>query len=242
MQVVDPVFYEPLGEKLWKGCHHTYCRGLAVLLEKLSKLKQQPMRLRITPRDEEIIVTDIVNLAPLAPLVTALVVRYLVSRRDDAMLREVHHEKNEDLKAPQVFAYPRGIVKATFVSAIVLPLVFFLLPDAAVQDARSLFNVGAVILGGLLLFSWVYLYKYRIIVTRNEIRYGAFKTSSIDLSRVTSIKYFWIDNGINLKLFRDNRRIGFFEGGVENFDTFAKAVRKRLPEGVQVETTGKASF
>lgn len=184
----------------------------------------------------------IANLAPLTPLVAGLVVRYLISRRDDGPLDESGILEDENVVTPRVFKYPRGIVKAIFASAIFLPLVFFLLPDSAVQDARALFNFAAILFGTALLFAWAYLYKYRILVTRDEIRYGAFKVASIDLRHVTSIRYFWVGNGINLKLFSKNKRVGLFEGGVENFDAFAKVVRRRLPQDAQVETIGKASF
>jgi hypothetical protein len=184
----------------------------------------------------------IANLAPLTPIVAGLVVRYLISRRDGGPLDEPGILEDEDVATPRVFMYPRGIVKAIFASAIFLPLVFILLPDSVVQDARPLFNLGAVLFGAALLFAWAYLYKYKILVTRDEIRYGAFKVASIDLSHVTSIRYFWVDNGINLKLFSKNKRIDLFEGGIENFDAFAKVVRRRLPQDAQVETIGKASF
>lgn len=74
------------------------------------------------------------------------------------------------------------------------------------------------------------------------IKYGAFFLTSVDLRKVTSIKYFWVGNGINLKLFDNNKRIAIFEGGVENFDGFAKAVRRRLPDTIHAEAVGKASF
>jgi hypothetical protein len=165
-----------------------------------------------------------------------------MSRRDDRSLDTPDIPLGDDIGTPQVFMYPRGIVKTIFASAVILPLVFLLLPDSAVQDARPMFNFAAAILGGVLLFAWAYLHKYRILVTRTEIRYGAFRVSSIDLRRVTAIIYFWVGNGINLKLFSKDKRIGLFEGGVENFDAFAKAVRQRLPQDVRTETVGKASF
>lgn len=185
---------------------------------------------------------NIANLAPLTPFVSALIVRYLVLRRNDGAMIEAIRDESGDIAAPQVFMYSRGIIKIIFASAIFLPLVLLLLPDSVVQDARPLFDFSAFVFAGLLLLFWAYLYRYKIVVSRSQIKYGAFKISSIDLSCVTSIKYHWVNNGINLKLFCKSKRIGYFEGGVENFDGFAKAVRQRLPNEAQAETIGRASF
>jgi hypothetical protein len=185
--------------------------------------------------------SGLTSLAPLTPLAAGLAVGYLMSRRKHVVEAGVG-AGGDDANAAHVFMYPRGILKGVFACAIILPLVFLLLPDAAVQDARGLFNFGAIVFGGLLWFSWIYLYRYRIVVTRNEVRYGAFRMSSIDLKQVTAIKYFWVGNGIHLKLLSGSRRIGYFEGGIENFDGFAKAIRQRLPNDVHAETVGSASF
>ena len=184
----------------------------------------------------------IASLAPLTPLIAGVIAHYLVSRRDSGLMAKSDALMGDEVDTPRVFIYPGGIVKAIFVSAVILPLAFFLLPDSAVQDARAMFNFAAVILGGLLLFAWAYLRRYSILVTRNEIRYGAFRTASIDLKRVTAISYFWVGNGVSLKLFSGDERIGLFEGGIENFDAFAKAVRRRLPKSAREEVAGKASF
>lgn len=182
-----------------------------------------------------------VGLLPMAPLAGGMVALYLTSRRSRPVPGSlVTHEGSEP--EVQVFQYPRGILKAIFASAILLPLVFFLLPDSAVQDARPLFNLGAVVFGGLLIYAWAYLHQYRVVVGQGFIKYGAFRLSSLDLRKVTAIKYFWVGNGINLKLFDNDKRIAMFEGGIEDFDAFAKAVRRRLPPDIHVETVGKASF
>lgn len=181
----------------------------------------------------------VTNLLPMAPFVGGLVALYLTSRRGYSAPGLVAEGSEQEV---QVFQYPRGILKAIFASAVILPLVFFLLPDEAVQDARPLFNFGALVLGGLLLYAWAYLHQYRIVVERGVIKYGAFFLTSVDLRRVTSIKYFWVGNGINLKLFDNNKRIAIFEGGIEDFDAFAKTVRRRLPDTIHAETIGKASF
>lgn len=183
--------------------------------------------------------SGLTSLAPLTPLAAGLAVGYLVSRRKHAIEADAG---GDDLNAAHVFTYPRGILKGIVAGAIVLPLVFFLLPDAAVQDARDLFNLAAIVFGGLLWLSWIYLYRYRIVVTGNEIRYGAFRMSSIDLNQVTAIEYFRVGNGIHLKLLSGSRRIGYFEGGIEDFDGFAKAIRRRLPNDVRADTVGSASF
>jgi hypothetical protein len=186
--------------------------------------------------------TSITSLAPLTPLIAGIVAHYLVSRREDRLAAASDARFEDEMDTPRVFRYPRGIVKAVFASAVVLPLVFLLLPDSAVQDARPMFNFAAVVLGGLLLFAWAYLHKYSILVTRNEVRYGAFRMTSIDLRCVTAISYFWVGNGVSLKLFSGDQRIGLFEGGVENFDTFAKMIRRRLPKSAREEVAGRASF
>ena len=196
------------------------------------------MRLRRL-RIEGLEMIHVTNLLPMAPFVGGLVALYLTSRRGYSAPGLVAEGSEQEV---QVFQYPRGILKAIFASAVILPLVFFLLPDEAVQDARPLFNFGALVLGGLLLYAWAYLHQYRIVVERGVIKYGAFFLTSVDLRRVTSIKYFWVGNGINLKLFDNNKRIAIFEGGIEDFDAFAKTVRRRLPDTIHAETIGKASF
>lgn len=196
------------------------------------------MRLRRL-RIEGLEMNHVTNPLPMAPLVGGLVALYLTSRREHSAQGSATEGSEQKV---QVFQYPRGILKAIFASAIILPLVFFLLPDEAVQDARPAFNFVAVVLGGLLLYTWAYLHQYRIVVEPGIIKYGAFFLTIVDLRRVTSIKYFWVGNGINLKLFDNNKRIAIFEGGIENFDAFAKAVRRRLPDTIHVEAVGKASF
>lgn len=186
--------------------------------------------------------SGLTSLVPLTPLVVGLAVACLMSRRKNPALEAEVGAGDDDLNATHVFRYPPGILKGVFACAVILPLVFLLLPDSAVQDARGMFDVGAVVFGGLLWFAWAYLYRYRIAVMRNEVRYGAFRMASIDLHQVTAIRYFRVGNGIHLKLLSGSRRIGYFEGGIENFDGFAKAVRRRLPADVRTETVGSASF
>lgn len=179
------------------------------------------------------------NLLPAAPLVGVLVARYLTSRRGHSAQGSATEGGEQKV---QIFQYPRRILKAIFASAIIITLALFLLPDTAVQDARPLFNLGAVVLGGLVLYAWAYLHQYRIVVEPDMIKHGAFFLTTVDLRRVRSIKYSWVGNGISLKLFDSNKRIAVFEGGIENFDAFAKAVRRRLPDTIYAETVGKASF
>lgn len=143
--------------------------------------------------------------------------------------------------APSFF-YPKGVAGVMFIAAIAIPLITFFLPDSIVLDVRSLFNAGSVMASLLLFFCWFYFLKYRIVVGKDFIEYGAFKTKRVDLRGVTEIRYHWVNNGINLKLFSGVHRIALFEGGIERFDDFAKCVRSRLPHTVIVKTEGRATL
>jgi len=129
-----------------------------------------------------------------------------------------------------------------FVAAIVIPVVTLILPDSVVMDARPLFNFSAILASLLLFFCWLYFRKYRVVVGKDFIDYGAFKVRRVDLRGVTEIRYHWVNNGINLKLFSGSIRIALFEGGIDRFDDFAKCVRSRLPNTVVVKTEGRASL
>lgn len=72
--------------------------------------------------------------------------------------------------------------------------------------------------------------------------YGAFRPRTINLNNVTRIHYYWVNNGISLKLFAGKKRVAIFEGNVEHFDAFAKAVRRRIPKDAVAEAVGQASF
>lgn len=183
-----------------------------------------------------------ITLAPLVPLVAAIGIRVLMGLRSD-----VAQPTRPDVAAAErdetlVFKYPKGSVRAVLVCAVLAPAMLLSLPDSWVLDARSSFNDIALAIGVFGLVAWSYLYRYRIVVSQQTLAYGAFKTAHIDLQTVTRVKYFWVGNGICLKLFAGHKRIGIFEGGIEGFDGFAKAVRARLPEGVTAETVGTASF
>jgi hypothetical protein len=128
------------------------------------------------------------SLVPLTPLVVGLAMSYFMSLRNQKAMSFETAVGATYAGAPKVFMYPQGIVKAIFVCAILLPIVFLLLPDSVVLDARPMFNVAAIVFGAMLLFAWAYLYKYRIVATHDEIRCGAFRSSSIDLRKVTAIR------------------------------------------------------
>jgi hypothetical protein len=142
----------------------------------------------------------------------------------------------------QSFSYPSGIASVMFAAAIVIPVITFLLPDSIVLDVRPLFNLFAIFASVLLFFCWLYFRKYQVTVGNDFIEYGAFKTERVDLRGVTEIRYHWVNNGINLKLFAGAHRIALFEGGIARFDDFAKCVRSRLPNTVTVKTEGRAAF
>lgn len=181
----------------------------------------------------------LIYLAPLGPVLAGLVTGYLMSRDKRTASTTASEGGYTEV---QVFKYPRGILKVCLAGSILFPLGLFLLPDSLVQDTRALGNVIATCFAFALLGACAYMYKFKIIVERDILKYGAFFTTSVDLRRVTAIKYYWVGDGISLKLFDHNKRIAIFEGNIENFDAFAKAVRRCLPAAVHVETVGKASF
>lgn len=144
--------------------------------------------------------------------------------------------------APQSFSYPSGVASVMFVAAIVIPVITIILPDSVVMDARPLFNFSAILASLLLFLCWFYFRKYRIVVGKDFIDYGAVKIKRVDLRGVTEIRYHWVNNGMNLQLFSGPGRIALFEGGIDRFDDFAKCVRSRLPNNVAVKTEGRASL
>ena len=143
---------------------------------------------------------------------------------------------------PQSFYYPQGAAGIMFGAAIVIPLVTFFLPDSIVLDVRPMFNFLAICASLLCFFCWFYFRRYKVVVDKDFIEYGAFKTKRVDLRGVTEIRYHWVNNGINLKLFSGEHRIALFEGGIVGFDDFAKCVRARLPSTVIVKTEGRATL
>lgn len=126
--------------------------------------------------------------------------------------------------------------------AVAVPVGAFLLPDSVVLDARALFNVSGVAAGALLLWSWLYLRRYKVTLAAHTLTFGAFWPRTINLNDVTRIHYHWVGNGISLKLFAGKKRLAIFEGNIEHFDAFAKAVRRRIPNEAIAETVGEASF
>lgn len=142
----------------------------------------------------------------------------------------------------EIYRGPQGLLGVILFFAVAIPVGAFLLPDSVVLDARSLFNVSGIAAGALCFWSWLYLGRYKITLTDHSLTYGAFRPRTINLNNVTRIHYHWVNNGISLKLFAGKKRIAIFEGNVEHFDAFAKALRKRIPEGAVAEAVGKASF
>jgi hypothetical protein len=182
-----------------------------------------------------------IDLQVLTPLVVGLAVSALVRSR---LRREgsVAHSDAANQDDVQVYRGPQGLLGLILFFAIAIPVGLFLLPDSAVQDARPLFNIFAVVAGGLLLWSWVYLKCFKIVLTDGTLTYGAFRPRTIDLNCVTRIRYHRVGNGISLKLFAGKKRVGIFEGSVEHFDAFAKSVRRRIPGDAIAETVGQATF
>ncbi|RUL69169.1 hypothetical protein [Dyella choica] len=142
----------------------------------------------------------------------------------------------------RVFKYPKGPVSVIFYMGIVLPALFFFFPDSLVKDARLLFNLFALFVAVIFLGAWAYFYFYRITVGHGFVEHGAFKRSRLDLSLVTYIGYWWVNNGISLKLYAGKKRLAIFEGGISNFDAFAQCIRRQVVGDVKIETVGKAKF
>jgi hypothetical protein len=152
----------------------------------------------------------------------------------------------EDRKAsspgPTVFRYPENVSNIVAIFSVILPVITFLLPDAAVNGLRAQTNIFGISLGCIFLFGWIYLRKYRIEVKNGAIEYGAFWMTRVDLSKVTLICYYKINNGITLKLYSGKKRLAIFEGGVSDFDLFAQKVKAEAPKDVKTETFGEAKF
>jgi hypothetical protein len=142
----------------------------------------------------------------------------------------------------QVYRSPQNLLGVILFFVIAMPIGVFLLPDSVVTDGRPLFNIFGGAAGGLLLYAWVYLKLFKITLASHALSYGAFFPRTINLNSVTRIRYHWVNNGISLKLFAGKKRVGIFEGNVEHFDNFAKAVRNRIPEDATAEAVGRASF
>jgi hypothetical protein len=110
------------------------------------------------------------------------------------------------------FSYPSGVDSVMFVAALLVPLVTFLLPNSVVLDARPLFNVSAILISAILFWLWFYFKNYKIVVGDNYIESGAFrKRRRVELGSVTEIRYHWVNNGINLKLFDGKNRVAFLK-------------------------------
>lgn len=179
------------------------------------------------------------NLQVLTPLVVAVAVASL--RAWSARNRS----SPPSVAAPgdaQIYRGPQGLLGVILFFAVAMPVGAFLLPDSVVLDARTLFNVSGIAAGALCFWSWLYLKRYKITLIDNALTYGAFRPRTIDLNHVTRIHYHWVNNGISLKLFSGKKRVAIFEGNVEHFDAFAKAVRRRIPADAVAEAVGQASF
>ncbi|HTV84828.1 MAG TPA: hypothetical protein VME63_05455 [Dyella sp.] len=177
------------------------------------------------------------KLIVLVPFLTVLGARWIV--------RSI--EKSQATRRPpsttlSVFRYPENVSNIVIVFSVILPLITFFLPDAAINGLRIETDVFGLMLGSIFLFGWIYLRKYRIEVQHGAIEYGAFWTTRVDLSNVTLIRYYKINNGINLKLYNGKRRLAIFEGGVSEFDLLAQKVRAEAPKDVKVEALGEATF
>ena len=180
------------------------------------------------------------SLAPLAPLIGGVVGVGLYRQRLARELRE-RSDAAPAAEGVRVYRYPQGILWPILLFAFGIPVAFFLLPSDVIEAGPLTYVVPSA-LGAVFFWGWAYCKLYRIELESNTIRYGAIWPSSIDLTKVTRISYYRINNGINLKLFSGKHRIGIFEGGIENFDSFAKSVRLRIPSEAVAEAVGEASF
>lgn len=142
----------------------------------------------------------------------------------------------------QVYRGPQNLLGVILSLAVIIPIGVLFLPDSVVLDVRPLFNFSGTIAGILLFLCWLYLRYYKITLNGPMLTYGAFRLKTIDLRQVTRIHYHWVNDGISLKLYSENKRIAIFEGNVARFDDFAKSVRSRLPKDAIAETVGLASF
>jgi hypothetical protein len=172
-----------------------------------------------------------------APFLAILCARWIVGAIDRADARRNLASTNSS-----EFRYSRGVSNVVALFGVLLPTLVFLVPDSAVPGLRLETDLFGLVLGGVFTFSWIYLRKYRIVVNDGLVKYGAFSASCVDLSEVTRISYYWINNGIQLKLFAGKKRLAIFEGGVENFDLFAQRVKMDSPTNVRTEVFGKAKF
>jgi hypothetical protein len=177
----------------------------------------------------------------LAPLVAGLSISALVGL---ALHTKITSSRTDALNqnSAKVYRSPQNLLGVIFFFAIAVPVGVFFLPDSVVMDARTLFNFSGLGAGALLLYCWVYLKRFKIILINHSLIYGAFVPRTIDLNAITRIRYHWVNNGISLKLFSGKKRVGIFEGNVENFDDFAKTVRHRIPKDAVAEAVGRASF
>jgi hypothetical protein len=177
----------------------------------------------------------------LALLVAGLAVSALVrSRRRTKTSSSGTDALNQN--SAKVYRSPQNFLGVILFFAIAVPVGVFFLPDSVVMDVRTLFNLSVLGAGALLFYCCVYLKCFKIILVDHSLTYGAFLPRTIDLNAITRIRYHWVNNGISLKLFSGKQRVGIFEGNVENFDDFAKAVRHRIPKDALAEAVGKASF
>ena len=179
------------------------------------------------------------NLQVLTPLVVGVVVAAL---RTWSLSKAAARPPVVIQGEAEIYRGPQGLLGVILFFAVAMPVGAFLLPDSVVLDVRGLFNFAGVAAGALLFFSWLYLRRYKITLVAHALTYGAFRSRTIDLNRVTRIRYHWVNNGISLKLFAGKKRIGIFEGNVEHFDAFAKSVRQRIPKDAIAETVGQATF
>ena len=182
-----------------------------------------------------------VSLQVLTPLIAgwavSVLVRSRLSRENSAMSIEPINQGDM-----RVYRSPQNLLGVILFFAVAMPIGVFLLPDSVATDVRPLFNIFGVAAGGLLLYAWVYLKLFKITLAGHTLSYGAFFSRTINLNSVTRIRYHWVNNGISLKLFAGKERVGIFEGNVEHFDNFAKAVRNRVPGDAVAEAVGRASF
>ena len=173
-------------------------------------------------------------------MISSFLLLLVVSVATPLVLALLQRDKHTEANGVLTYRWPRGLAYFLLASysllAFLLALLPLVFPDRSGNyPAANLPLVLAILLIGTLL--WVYVFYYRVILDRTELRSGAFFIKAIPYSEVVSINY---NEGLKQLVIGANagNRIRIAQT-IGDFASLLHELESRLPTGVSIPKQGR---
>lgn len=170
------------------------------------------------------------NLSPFTP--------FVVSAVTPLILLLFHRDQHRVVNGILVYQWAKGFPWFFLTMGCAIALLIGFLPQSrAVDDPNGRLVMLAISVGSALAFA--YFFRYRVLISGDSIRIGAFLLSKVNFSEVVSAKYIQGQNSGQIIL-RTNagKQINIWET-INDFGSCAREINARLPNNVSIPSEGR---